>query len=517
MCESRAMIFSKILNNKAKEARTCLIKEGKKLKQQVFNPYMPGWEYVPDGEPHVFGDRVYVYGSHDRFGAPIFCVNDYVCWSASIDDLSSWRYEGVIYEKKQDPHNKTGLRCLYAPDVTQGTDGRFYLYYAFDFMGEMGVAVSDTPAGHYEFYGHVHFKDGHNWGSKSGEPFPFDPGVLTDDDGRVYLYSGFATKIPRIASRGHNLTNEGGVVLELESDMITIKTGPKLLFPIRGKEGAFENHAFFEASSIRKVDEKYCFVYSSEHNHELCYAMADHPQGPFQYGGTLVDLGDLYLDGNTDENRAVNYLGNTHGGMVEIKGQWYIFYHRQTNRSSYARQGCAEKLVRRPDGGFMQAEVTSCGLNQGALKGIGTYPARIACNLWSENGVGRYDCMFPELVFAKHPYLTQQGKDSEQRETQYIANMRDGAVAGFKYFQMGWADEIEIEVYGKANGVMQVSENRDFTYVNAAIAVHTAGRTIQKYSASLTMESGIKPLYFRYKGAGKLNFIGFELRKGDRV
>ena len=25
---------------------------------QAFNPYLPSWEYVPDGEPHVFGDRV---------------------------------------------------------------------------------------------------------------------------------------------------------------------------------------------------------------------------------------------------------------------------------------------------------------------------------------------------------------------------------------------------------------------------------------------------------------------------
>ncbi len=68
-------------------------------------------------------------------------------------------------------------------------------------MGEMGVAVCDTPAGKYEFYGHVHFKDGHVWGKKkSGEPFPFDPGILVDDDKRVYLYSGFATKVPAVAS-----------------------------------------------------------------------------------------------------------------------------------------------------------------------------------------------------------------------------------------------------------------------------------------------------------------------------
>ena len=73
------------------------------MKQQVFNPYLPSWEYIPDGEPYVFGDRVYVYGSHDSFGAPIFCVKDYVCWSAPVTDLSDWRYEGVIYRKNQDP------------------------------------------------------------------------------------------------------------------------------------------------------------------------------------------------------------------------------------------------------------------------------------------------------------------------------------------------------------------------------------------------------------------------------
>ena len=41
------------------------------MKQQAFNPYLPGWEYIPDGEPHIFGDRVYIYGSHDSFGAHI--------------------------------------------------------------------------------------------------------------------------------------------------------------------------------------------------------------------------------------------------------------------------------------------------------------------------------------------------------------------------------------------------------------------------------------------------------------
>lgn len=36
-------------------------------KRQAVNPYLPLYEYIPDGEPHAFGDRLYLYGSHDRF------------------------------------------------------------------------------------------------------------------------------------------------------------------------------------------------------------------------------------------------------------------------------------------------------------------------------------------------------------------------------------------------------------------------------------------------------------------
>lgn len=71
--------------------------------KQAVNPYMPSWEYVPDAEPHVVGDRVYVYGSHDIFNGLNFCLGDYVCWSAPVDDLGNWRYEGCIYKREQDP------------------------------------------------------------------------------------------------------------------------------------------------------------------------------------------------------------------------------------------------------------------------------------------------------------------------------------------------------------------------------------------------------------------------------
>ncbi|MCC8129485.1 MAG: family 43 glycosylhydrolase [Clostridiales bacterium] len=481
------------------------------MKQQVFNPYLPSWEYIPDGEPHVFGDRVYVYGSHDSFNAPIFCVNDYVCWSAPVDDLSDWRYEGVIFKKNQDPKNKLGLRLLFAPDVCQGKDGKYYLYYAFDFMGVMGVAVCDTPAGKYQFLGHVHYKDGTVWGRKKGDQFPFDPGVLVDDDGSVWLYSGFYTPTPAIVTGGISLKNDGGTVVELESDMVTIKTDPKVIFPKEGP-GSFPNHEFFEASSIRKDGDTYIFVYSSRHNHELCYATSKRPDGDFTYGGTLVSQGDLFLDGNEDEAKGVNYLGNTHGGMLHIGEDWYIFYHRQTNQHSYSRQACAEKLVRNPDGSFQQAEVTSCGLNGGPLKGEGHYAARIACNLWSKDGVGRYDGSGVRKKLKNHPYFTQTGSDREHSGDQYIANMQDGAVAGFKYFHLDGPTKITVHLRGAANGTMQISNTPDFArYGEIAVRLNSKSGVFDDCVVDFPGEQ--TALYFRFVGSGAVDFLSFELSK----
>ena len=405
---------------------------------QAFNPFLPSWEYIPDGEPYVFGDRVYVYGSHDRFNAPLFCMNDYVCWSAPLSDLGNWSCSGVIYRRNQDPMNRFGLRLLFAPDVAKGPDGRYYLYYAYDFLGVIGVAVCDTPDGQYTFYGHVHDADGKLLGRRRGDDFPFDPGVLVDDDGRVYLYSGFATRVPMILTRFHRLGNSGGSVMELEQDMLTIRREPKLLFPRRGSTlpGGFEGHEFFEASSIRKVDGRYVFVYSSCNNHELCWAQSD-----------------------------------------------------------------------RPDGGFLQAEVTSCGLNGGPLEGRGSYPARIACNLWSRDGVCRYDQPFPKK---RHPYITQRGRDDDRSAVQYIANMRDGSVAGFKYFRLQGARSISVKVAGRCAGVMQVSSREDFATMAAELPIRANGNECVA-KTRLLLRDGVHALYFRYQGSGAADLISFEL------
>ena len=478
------------------------------MKGQAFNPYLPEWEYVPDGEPHVFGDRVYVYGSHDRFGAPMFCVGDYVCWSAPVDDLSDWRREGVIYRRSQDPRNRLGLRVLFAPDVARGPDGRYYLFYAFDFMSVIGVAICDEPAGRYEFYGHVSWPDGTLYGRRRGDGMAFDPGVLVDDDGRVWLYSGFRTHIPAIVTGGVQTRNDGGYLVELEPDMLTVRGDQRLVFPTEGP-GSFAGHGFFEASSIRKYEGRYVFVYSSVHNHELCYASSDRPDGGFSFGGTLVSLGDVGLPGHPDEGHATNYLGNTHGGLLHAGDAYYVFYHRQTNRSSYARQACAERLRGNPRDGFAQAEVTSCGLNGGPLVGRGAYPARIACNLRSASGVGRVDGRGARRRLARHPYFTQEGSGRVAR--QYVANLREGAVVGFKYFDLEKTAWLSVTARGRGEGRLVVATDEGGADIIGLVGLQGLGCSWGSFSGALASRGEREALFLIVEGDVRVDLLGIEL------
>ena len=52
--------------------------------KQVFNPYLPSYEYVPDAEPHIVDGRVYIYGSHDLFNGLNFCHRDHLCAAHEI-------------------------------------------------------------------------------------------------------------------------------------------------------------------------------------------------------------------------------------------------------------------------------------------------------------------------------------------------------------------------------------------------------------------------------------------------
>lgn len=465
------------------------------MKKQSYNPYLPSWEYIPDGEPYVFGDRVYVYGSHDLYNGHVFCLGDYVCWSAPVDNLADWRYEGVIYPKITDPLNKEGKMCLYAPDVTIGPDGRYYLYYVLDHVSIVSVAVCDTPAGQYEFYGYVHYKDGTRLGEKEGDEPQFDPGVLTEGD-KTYLYTGFC-------SRGDK-TRHGAMATVLGSDMLTIVEAPVIVAPgcEYSADSSFEGHEFFEAPSIRKKGDTYYFIYSSIAMHELCYATSSNPTKGLVYGGVLVSNCDLHIDTYKPAGQPMAYGGNNHGSIVEIKGDWYIFYHRQTNGTWYSRQGCAEKLTVLSDGSIPQVELTSCGLNGGPLEGKGEYPAYIACNLF-------HDIPSTYVGDNRFPKIMQDGRDGDH-EQGYIANIQATATAGFKYFDCKNVTEISIKVRGYANGVFEVKNAWDGDVLSTLKVEYS--NVWEEYTAPLKLPNGKQAIYLTYRGGGNASLLSFTLK-----
>lgn len=485
--------------------------------KQIYNPYLPLDEYIPDGEPHVFGDRLYVYGSHDRENGNEFCELDYVSYSAPIDDLTDWRFEGIIYRRDQDPDNSDGKLCLYAPDVCQGPDGRYYLYYCLKFCDYISVAVCDTPAGTYEYYGKVAYEDGR----LLSENLPYDPAVLSED-GKIYLYYGFAPTTLQIP-KYRNLQKPGGSVVELKTDMITVKAGPEVILPSsdHGQGTSFEGHEYFEAPSIRKIGDTYYLVYSSVHAHELCYAVSKTPMADFEYGGVVVSNGDIGYQGRKTEDRLMA-IGNNHGGLVCVKDQWYIFYHRHTHGNAYNRQGCAEPVSIDGNGRIAQVTITTSGINGRPLAGQGTYPAVICCNLTN----GKMP-MMPSKgrgnAAADFPSITNRG------EERFLAGIKDGTMIGYKYLALCDAKKIGIRYRADGAGILEIYSEKDMNMESCpggcgrmerleeaakksrAVIGIAASKDWNTGETEISFCEAEKELYLVYRGEGEMEMISFTL------
>ena len=127
--------------------------------------------------------------------------------------------------------------------------------------------------------------------------------------------------------------------------------------------------------------------------------------------------------------------------------------------------------------------------------------------VWESLGTARYDRKFNKEA---HPYFTQDKPDGDETATQYIANMRDGAVAGFKYFDIQDVSHLRVVVNGKGNGKLEVSADPAFTAIAASIPVKTEGVLVNA-TGSIQLPAGVQPLYFRFTGEGYMNFYSFEL------
>lgn len=414
------------------------------------NPYMPLWEHVPDGEPRVFeynGEkRVYVYGSHDIEKSE-YCGRDQVVWSAPVDDLTNWTCHGVCY-------TATDGSILYAPDVVE-KNGTYYLYAAEAKGQRVMVAESRNPAGPFV--------------NPRKTELGFDPGILVDNDGRVYAYWGFC----------HSFCGE------LNDDMATLKEGtfhdhPLLHAPVPWNLGEDAEHigaedAFFEASSPRKIMGKYVYLYSKRtinnvpelgvfepNNGFLSYKVSDKPLEGFKDGGDISFNGGEILQ-NADGSGTMTYRwGNNHGGLVQINEQWYIFYHRQTGTDEFSRQGMIEPVdvalgkdgklyigkITYKDGepvSSVPVEMTSQGVQVNGLDARKWISAGYACHLHGGK----------KNAYIKAVY------DKTDDVTAPIVNISDGLKAGYRYLQFGLKSPLTISVQIEAMENITVNVRAD--------------------------------------------------------
>lgn len=452
------------------------------------NPYLPLWEHVPDGEPHVFEDpdhpgkyRAYIIGSHDvRFGS--YCGPDIRMWSAPIEDLNSWRDEGPIFTFQA---SNGQWDVMYAPDMAEvieknekGKDIKVYYLYPHSRgpRREAMVCKGYRPDGPF-----TPINLDENEAAVEGSCIGFDPSVFIEkiEDSndpdyakgfRAYAYWGF-----QHSTFGQLDQNTMYTVRKPESENLIDPFLPVGNGQQRGRRGAAadapapkyaiaegqqpSDFNFFEASSIRKVGNKYVMIFSGHSgteyglgstNSALRYCYADAPSGPWYSGGVAVDSRGVTLNEDGSKLITTNYAHNTHGSIQQIGNQWYIFYHRPPRGFGNARESvvapikvewdekpCSEggKVVlsgydvstdkvwdaKASNGDhYTGAEVTSEGFNVYGLNPYGYYSAGYACFFYNPNG---------------RQIALNDTWDIWSNEM--TADIESGDIIGYKYFGFG--------------------------------------------------------------------------------
>ena len=249
--------------------------------------------------------------------------------------------------------------------------------------------------------------------------------------------------------------------------------------------------------------------------HSLDHSVIRPIEEPYsKTGGLAILFGSLAPGGAVVKRSAVAKEMLVHKGPARVfeseeeaisviyaGGKWYVFYHRQTNRHFFSRQACAEEIYF--DGErFHQAEITSCGLNGGPLKGEGYYPAYIACNLFSRE---------PQRIVGKpgEPCITQDGRDGDPVEG-HITRISGGTTIGFKYFDCHAVKGIRIWYRGYCGGVFEVRTAWDGETLGE-IPVQNVNVWTES-SCEVAIPDGVQAIYFVYRGHGSPEGAGPDLK-----
>jgi hypothetical protein len=301
---------------------------GSTIQLHAQNPLIRN-QFTADPSARVFGDRVYVYPSHDilategRGRVGWFCMEDYHVFSST--NLSDWTDHGMIVHQNKVPWVKPDSYSMWAPDCIY-RNGKYYFYfpttpkdtsYARGFT--VGVAIADKPEGPFV-----------------PQPTPvlnvrgIDPNVFIDKDGQAYLY-----------------WSQGNIYgAKLKENMTELASDPVVLGELPNK-GLKEGPYLFERNGT------YYLTYPHVENktERLEYATGSNPLGPFKITGVIMD-------------ESPTGCWTNHHSIIQFKDQWYLFYHHNDYSPAFdkARSIRADSLFFNTDGTIRKVIPTNRGI-----------------------------------------------------------------------------------------------------------------------------------------------------------
>lgn len=276
-------------------------------------PILP--DFHADPSAHIWDGKIWIYPSTDEPGSTSWAeMKRWHCFSST--DLAEWKNEGEIFGLEK---ISWAEHSAFAPDAMKWK-GKYYFFFPAQY--QIGVAVSDSPAGPFEdALGKPLIKQYQCKGVST-----FDPTIFIDTDSIPYLYYGGW---------------DGAAVVRLKDNLLELDEDIRKIELPNYSEGIW----------VHKMKDTYYFTYPIpiERNGEtkslLAYCTSKSPYGPFEYHGAFFD-NDSY---------------NSHHSIIEIQDKWYLFYHI-AGLSTYERRVCVDYLEYNEDGTIKEVKMTKEGI-----------------------------------------------------------------------------------------------------------------------------------------------------------
>lgn len=244
-----------------------------KAKKQVMEE--PEFKDVSVHDPSIIktNEKYYIIGSHLGFAES----EDLIQWKQLSENVPNNTLFEDVKTELAESFDFAKTDTLWASDIIQLSDGRYYLYYCAcegsSPLSTLGVAVADNIEGPYKDMG-VFLKSGRedlqgNVYDATTEPNVIDPHVFYDNDGKLWMVYG---------------SYSGGIfILEMDEE-----TALPLDDQGYGKKLAGENHSRIEAPYVlynKETDYYYLFLsyggLDSYGGYNLRVSRSKKPDGPY--------------------------------------------------------------------------------------------------------------------------------------------------------------------------------------------------------------------------------------------